>query len=167
MKSNLFRVVLLVVIVHTMDCCSSDDLEPQDVQESSPKAMSYTYTSPELETMELINAYRVSVGLNALGKNDYLSYKSEEQDNYMIANNVANHDGFEARSQNIINVLGATKVSENIAYNYNSPQGAFDAWMKSSSHKQNITGDYTHFGISIRGNPVDEKIYCTTIFAKI
>lgn len=167
MKSNLLRVVLLVAIVHTIDSCSSDDLQPQEVYESSPKAMSYTYTSSELETMELINTYRVSVGLNELEKNDYLSYKSEELDNYMIANNVVNHDGFEVRSQNIIKVLGATKVSENIAYNYNSPHGAFDAWMKSSSHKQNITGDYTHFGISIRGNPVDEKIYYTIIFAKI
>jgi len=166
-KSNLFRALLLVVIVYTMDYCSSDNSELQDAQASSPEVMDYTYISSELETMALINTYRVSIGLNALERADYLSRKSEEHDNYMIANNVVDHDGFEVRSQNIIKVLGATKVCENIAYNYNSPHGAFDAWMNSPRHKENITGDYTHFGISIRENPVNERKYYTTIFAKI
>jgi uncharacterized protein YkwD len=52
-------------------------------------------------------------------KINHMSFKSEEHDNYMIANNVVNHNDFVARSENII--LGAKTVSENIAYNYNTP----------------------------------------------
>jgi uncharacterized protein YkwD len=63
--------------------------------------------------------------------------------------------------------LGALKVSENIAYNYNSPQGAFDAWLNSPEHSENIEGDFTNFGISIRENPVNHKKYYTNIFEKI
>jgi hypothetical protein len=52
-------------------------------------------------------------------KINHMSFKSEEHDNYMIANNVVNHN-FVARSENIIKTLGAKTVSENIAYNYNT-----------------------------------------------
>jgi hypothetical protein len=52
--------------------------------------------------MKLINDYRLSVGLNALEKINYISVQSEEHDNYMISNNVVNHDGFVDRSENII-----------------------------------------------------------------
>jgi hypothetical protein len=51
--------------------------------------------------MKLINDYRLSVGLNALEKINYISVQSEEHDN-MISNNVVNHDGFVDRSENII-----------------------------------------------------------------
>jgi uncharacterized protein YkwD len=84
----------------------------------------------------------------------------------MIDNNVVNHDDFVSRSENIMKVLGAKSVAENIAYNYNSPQAVLSAWLKSPSHKQNIEGNFTHFGLAIRINP-DGKKYYTNIFAKI
>ena len=108
----------------------------------------------------------MSIGLNALEKNDYVSFKSEEHDNYMITNNVVSHDDFVARSEDIMKKVGAKTVSENIAYNYNSPQAAVDAWLKSPAHKANIEGNFTHFGLSIRVNAEGKKYY-TNIFAKI
>lgn len=95
------------------------------------------------------------------------SFKSEEHINYMIENKVVNHNGFVARSENIIEVLGAKNVSENVAYNFRSPQAAFKAWLNSPGHKQNIVGDHTHFGISIKACPQSGKKYYTNIFAKI
>lgn len=163
MKSNLLGALTLIVIAYTMDSCSSDNIEPQDTN----VLMNYTYVSSELETLELINVYRLSIGLNALEKINHISNKSEEHDNYMIANNVVNHHGFVERSENIKNVLGAKTVSEIIAYNYNSPEAAFTAWMNSPKHKETITGDYTHFGISIRENPHNKRKYYTNIFIKI
>jgi uncharacterized protein YkwD len=58
---------------------------------------------------------------------------------------------FVNRSENIIKTLGAKTVGENIAYNYSS-QSAINAWLKSPGHKENIVGNFTHFGISIREN---------------
>jgi uncharacterized protein YkwD len=151
-----------------MNSCSSDSSET--ITEANSQALivqDYTYNADELETMKLINDYRVSIGLNALEKINHISYKSEEHDNYMITNNVVSHDGFVARSQNIIKVLGAKTVAENIAYNYNSPSSALAAWLKSEGHKVNIEGDYTHFGIAVKVNPETGKKYYTNIFAKI
>jgi uncharacterized protein YkwD len=166
MKAKLLRVLLLVAIVFTMNSCSSDSDENPTSQASNEKAMSYTYNPTEIETMALVNAYRVSIGLNELKEINHISYKSEEHDHYMIANNVVNHDDFVSRSENIMKVLGAKKVAENIAYNYNSPQAAVAAWLKSPSHKANIEGNFTHFGLAIRVSAEGKKYY-TNIFAKI
>jgi uncharacterized protein YkwD len=166
MKAKLLRVLLLVAIVFTMNSCSSDSSENPTSSTSTQQPMSYTYSSTEIEAMALINAHRVSIGLNELKEINHISYKSEQHDEYMIANNVVNHDDFVSRSENIMRVLGAKSVSENIAYNYNSPKAALDAWLKSPSHKENIEGNFTHFGLSIRVNP-DGKKYYTNIFAKI
>jgi uncharacterized protein YkwD len=166
MKAKLLRVLLLIAIIFTMNSCSSDSAENTNSSTSSQKVMSYTYNSSEIETMALINNYRVSIGLNELKEIKHISYKSEEHDNYMITNNVVNHDDFVARSENIMEVLGAKSVAENVAYNYNSPQAALDAWLKSPSHKANIEGNFTNFGISIRVSAEGKKYY-TNIFVKI
>jgi uncharacterized protein YkwD len=166
MKAKLRRVLLLVAIVYTMNSCSSDSSETPSSTSTSTKVMDYNYDTSELETMNLINSYRVSVGLNALEQINHISHKSEEHDNYMISNNVVNHNNFVARSENLISVLAAKRVGENVAYNYNSPQSVVNAWLNSPTHKENIEGNYTHFGISIRKNP-DGKKYYTNIFVKI
>jgi hypothetical protein len=60
--------------------------------------------------MKLINYYMLSIGLGALEKINYISIQSEPHDNYMISNNVVNHDGFVNRSENIIKTQGAKTV---------------------------------------------------------
>jgi hypothetical protein len=62
------------------------------VRSKIARGKNYTYSANELETMKLINDYRVSFGLNALEKINHISFKSEEHDDYMIANNVVNHN---------------------------------------------------------------------------
>jgi len=166
MKAKLLRVLLLVAIVFTMNSCSTNDSAEPVAAASSQKTVNYTYSTSELETMALINTYRVSVGLSELKQINYISYKSEEHDNYMITNNVVNHNDFVARSEDIIKVLGAKSVGENIAYNYNTSQAVLDAWLNSPTHKENILGDFTNFGISIRVNSEGKKYY-TNIFVKI
>ncbi|MFQ3173446.1 MAG: hypothetical protein ACI8W0_000536 [Flavobacterium sp.] len=167
MKRYLLRAVMLTAVIFTMNSCSSDASEESSVEAKSQVVLNYTYSANELETMKLINDYRASVGLNPLEKINHMSYKSEEHDNYMIANNVVNHNDFVARSENIISVLGAKTVGENIAYNYNSPQAAVTAWLNSPGHKENIEGNFTHFGIAIRENPATGRKYYTNIFARI
>jgi uncharacterized protein YkwD len=167
MKTNLLRAVLLAAVIFTLNSCSSDASEASSVEANSQVVVNYSYSSSELETMKLINDYRVSIGLSSLEKINYISGESEVHNNYMIANNVVNHDGFVNRSENIIKTLGAKTVGENIAYNYSSPQAAVNAWLNSPGHKENIVGNFTHFGISIRENAVTGKKYYTNIFAKI
>jgi uncharacterized protein YkwD len=168
MKAKLLRVLLLVATVHTLSSCTPESINTvSDATISSEKKVyNYTYSTAELETMTLINNYRVSLGLNELKQINYISLQSEEHNKYMIANNDVNHDGFVTRSENIMKVLGAKLVGENVAYNFTTPQAVFNAWILSPQHKKNIEGNYTDFGISIRENEKGQKYY-TNIFAQI
>ena len=164
MKTILLRSLLLA-IVFVMNSCSPEEVEA--TPSAAAMVKDYTYNNTEVELASAINEYRLSVGLNELQTVNHISYKSREHNDYMITNKVVNHDLFEERSQNIIEVLGAVKVNENIAYNYTTSAGALHAWLQSPGHKANIEGDFTHFGVSVTEDSVTGKKYYTNIFIKI
>lgn len=126
----------------------------------------YSYSTIENEILALINNYRISVGLKALLKTDYISTQAEQHNTYMIANNIIDHAGFDTRYQNIKSALGAKSVGENVAFGYTSAQAVVNGWLASPGHKANIEGDFTNFGISVRSDSAGKK-YFTNIFAKI
>ncbi len=162
MKTTLLKLVLFFAVSTLVSCASE---ESQQAIEAA-LVSDYNYNQTELELENAINEYRQSIGLNALQKINHISYKSEEHNEYMISNNVVNHDLFEQRSRNIIEVLGAVKVNENVAYNYSTPSGALHAWLASPGHRANIEGDFTHFGVAVTENPSNGKKYYTNIFIK-
>ncbi|MES2412039.1 MAG: CAP domain-containing protein, partial [Bacteroidota bacterium] len=133
MKAKMFRALLPLAIVFTMVSCSSDSSEGSSTD--NKLVTTYNYNDAELRLVTLINNYRASIGLNTLEVINHISYKSQEHNIYMIDNNVVNHDYFTQRSNNLIQVLGAEKVGENIAYNYQTPESALSAWLNSPAHK--------------------------------
>ncbi|WP_173967626.1 CAP domain-containing protein [Flavobacterium collinsii] len=162
------RFVAMIVLLVAMNSCSADSAEATENSTTVEAVVaSYTYNDSEIESMKLINDYRVSVGLNALQRVNHVSFKCEEHNKYMIANNVVDHNDFTARSNNIMSVLGAKKVGENVAYNYKTSEAALRAWLDSPGHKANIEGDYTHFGLSVSIDPQTGKKYYTNIFVKM
>ncbi len=165
MKTNALRAIVPMAFLFTLISCSSNETE----ETTSPRPElieNYDYNSSELQLADLINEHRVSLGLNPLQLINHVSYKSEEHNAYMIARKVVNHDLFPQRSENIIEVLGAVKVNENVAYNFVSSSSALNAWLNSPGHKENIEGNFTHFGISIREDAETGKKYYTNIFIK-
>ncbi|WP_026711341.1 CAP domain-containing protein [Flavobacterium filum] len=162
MKAKMLRALLPLAIVFTLVSCSSDSSE----ETAAPIVENFSYSDTELDLMGRINQHRASLGLNELQPINHISYKSSEHNDYMIENDVVGHQYFEQRASNIKQVLGARQVSENVAYNYQSNGGVLNAWLASDAHKENIEGDYTHFGISIKTNPNNGKKYYTNIFMK-
>ncbi len=160
----MFRALLPLAIVFTMMSCSSDSTD--DVTTDNKVIVTYDYNETETKLVALINDYRVSQGLNSLEVINHISFKSEEHNEYMIENKVVNHDYFEQRSNNIINVLGAERVGENIAYNYATAEAAMHAWLNSPGHKANIVGDYTHIGMSVSVDSETGRKYYTNMFMK-
>lgn len=164
MKITLSKIVFLVLVSLSIVSCSKEEASqaPIDTTQANVK---YNYITDEVEVLNLINTHRQGLGLNALDKIDYVSVKSEEHTNYMISTGSVNHNFFQDRYESIMRTLGAKNVSENLAYNYASPQSVVNAWLNSAGHKANIEGDFTHFGISIRTNSEGKKYY-TNIFVK-
>lgn len=87
----------------------------------------YFYTQFELELILKINNFRISLGLNSLELNDYISSLCIDHNSDMSEQNLASHNGFTDRSQRIIDNLGATNVGENIAYNFLSADAIIQA----------------------------------------
>ena len=160
----MFRALLPLAIVLTMVSCSSNSSEENAVDKTV--VTTYNYNDTELKLVTLINDYRQSIGLSTLQVINHISFKSEEHNEYMIDNNVVNHDYFYDRSENLIEVLGAEKVGENVAYNYLTAESAFAAWMNSPTHRANIEGDFTHFGVSVTSDPLTGRKYYTNMFMK-
>jgi uncharacterized protein YkwD len=173
LETHFFRAFALALLLFTFNSCTSETNKESDASltsklvSNSEALKPFSYSLSELETLKLINDYRVSVGLNPLEKTSHISFKSEEHNDYMITNNVFNHNDFNARSESIMQVLGAKNVGENIAYNFKTPQGVLSGWLNSPGHKANIEGNFTHFGISIKTDPATGSKYYTNIFAKI
>jgi len=161
--------MLFIAILVAMNACSADSAEAglETTNPTETLVANYTYNDTEIETMRLLNEYRLSIGLNSLERINHISYKCEEHNKYMIQNNVVDHNDFVARSTNMTNVLGAKRVGENVAYNYKTPEAAVRAWLDSPGHKENIVGDYTHFGLSVTTDPATGKKYYTNIFVKL
>jgi uncharacterized protein YkwD len=162
MKTKLQRLLVPIILVLTLVSCSKDETaDTKEIEETN-----YNYSTDETTLANKINEYRVSVGKNPLIIINHISNKSLEHNEYMITNNVVNHDYFDDRANNLIHVLGAVRVGENIAYNFSTPNSAMNAWINSPGHKANLDGDYTHFGVSISINPANGKKYYTNIFMK-
>ena len=160
----MFRALLPLAIVFTMVSCSSDSSEGSSTDKKI--VTTYTYNDTELKIVTLVNNYRQSIGLSTLEVINHISYKSQEHNIYMIENNVVNHDYFQQRSNNLIQVLEAATVGENIAYNYQTAESAMSAWLNSPAHKANIEGNYTHLGISVTVDETTGKKYYTNMFMK-
>ncbi|CAM3632760.1 CAP domain-containing protein [Flavobacterium gelidilacus] len=163
MNAKFLRIMATAaVVIFTMVSCSS----PEEASiESVEVVQFYDYSEVENETLDLINKYRDSVGFTKLEKINHISYISSEHSDEMVETNIIGHANFAQRQSNLHSALGALKVGENVAYNYSTPKSVIKAWLKSQSHKDNLDGDYTHFGISIRENEIGQKFY-TNIFIK-
>jgi uncharacterized protein YkwD len=163
------RAAMPLALALTLLSCSADE-SVQNVaaakDNSALLVQNYNYTSDEMQLADAINNHRQGIGLAPLEVVNFISIKSEEHTEYMIANHVVNHDNFEQRAKDIIDAVGAQIVDENIAYNYSTANAVLHAWLDSPNHKANIEGNFTHFGFSIRIDPETGKKYYTNIFIK-
>ncbi len=162
-----------IVIIIAMNACSTDQDDKETEAVVTPEVVTpetvvttYNYSEIESEILKLINEHRVSIGLSVLKVNNHISYKSLEHNRYMIQKNDMNHDNFSLRSENIMRLLNAKKVGENVALKYKTAADVVKGWLDSPGHKENIEGDFTHFGIAVTSDASGNK-YFTNIFAKI
>ena len=156
-------VVLSAFIMFTSFSCSTDSsdesIETVTVAEA-PQAKQI-----EIEILELINDYRLSLGLNPLSNMDDIKIEAYGHTNYMMSTGNVSHTNFFQRKQNLINNAGAINVGENVAYAYSSAQSVVNAWINSDSHRENMEGDYTNFDISAEKD-AEGRWYYTNIFVK-
>ncbi len=167
MKKITLTSTIFILCTLFLTSCSKDNIndEVAAYDQVVTKKVEYNYAQIEMEILEDLNLYRRANGMNELQPIDDISIEAEDHNAYMIQTGKVSHDNFSQRASYLMNQLGAKSVSENVAFGYHSADGVMNAWLKSKAHKDNIDGDHTHFGISVRKDS-EGKNYFTNIFIK-
>lgn len=170
MKIYNFFIYSALFFLATLSSCTPSQTEPDatnNLNLKTEQVMNYTYSSLEVDVMKAVNDYRASKGLKVLTTVNHISYVAGEHDKAMISNKSLTHQFYTERLNNIVKVLGASVVGENLAYNFATADIVLKGWIESEKHKVVLEGDFTHFGISIQISPEENKNYCTLILAKL
>ncbi|AUC81629.1 CAP domain-containing protein [Lacinutrix sp. Bg11-31] len=160
MKTTLNLLLLTLFLTFATSCStdSTDDLKLEDITIPEAKEI-------EIEIMELINAYRIEQGLNALSNHDLVKSQAYSHSSYMVEENNVSHVNFYSRKSFLVNNAGASVVTENVAFGFKSAQSVVNAWINSVDHRINMEGNYTNFDVSAEKND-QGKWYFTNIFMK-
>ena len=143
---------------------------------SAAQAQTVSYSAEEIAFVQLINDYRVSLGLNPLKTSDLLSESGDKHATDMAKYDFFNHytersDWFEPGDapwdrMATVGYTFNTYKGENIAAGQTTAAQVFDAWKNSPSHNENMVDpNYKVMGISlifVSGSTY--KYYWTTDF---
>ncbi|WP_233586724.1 CAP domain-containing protein [Formosa maritima] len=163
MKKPTLLPIMVLLALFTFSC-STDSLDETSNSVNTNIIVPETKII-EIEIVELINDYRISLGLNPLNNMDVIKSQAFSHTDYMIEHDNVSHDNFYQRRNYLVSNVGANTVSENVAYGFTSAESVVNAWINSDSHRENIIGDYTDFDISADQNS-EGKWYYTNIFVK-
>jgi uncharacterized protein YkwD len=159
----LFSLILMCTLFLS---CSPNDEDITLYEEANNELLStsVTYSSIELEILEIVNDYRIEENLSKLQTLNIISNVANQHTSYMIQTGTVSHANFSERAESLITNAKAKTVSENVAYGYSSAQAVFNGWLNSESHKKIIDNpNFTHFGISTDSDN-QGKNYFTHIF---
>ena len=163
--TTIFRSLLVLIFSITLVSCSPEDAPEAANSQPTIELKNYTHSTFEIELLDLVNQDRVSKGLNALTLINEVSYVASTHDDYMINAGAISHDNFDSRVTSIKNGLGALSVTENVAAGYNTAAATLAAWNASPTHKANLEGNHTHFGLSVKADANGKKYY-TLLFIR-
>ncbi len=161
------KLLILLLCVFTFTSCAKDSIEEEieAIEYVAEKSAVYSYSQLEEEVLQELNSYRIEKGLKELVPIAEASVQGKSHNIYMMSKGKISHDNFANRYHALVTTVKAKAVSENIAYGYRTAQAAVDAWIKSDSHRKNLEGEHTHFGLSVTQDE-DGKNYFTNIFLR-
>lgn len=117
----------------------------------------------ETEVVRLVNDHRVSRGLNALVDSGALREVARAHSHHMIVHRFTAHtnpEGLGVAERFTQSGLAWSTAGENLAAGPASPLDAFNAWMASPGHKENIEREgWTHVGVGYAADPSPTDAY--------
>ncbi|SDS30612.1 CAP domain-containing protein [Christiangramia echinicola] len=167
MKKITLTGITFIFCAVFLTSCSKDNIEDEltSYDQVVTEKAEYSYNTIEVEILEEINIYRKALGLSELKAMAELSVESEDHNEYMIEEGLVSHDNFSLRASKLMNKVGARAVAENVGFGYRTSEAVVNAWLKSKGHRENVEGEYSHIGISVRQDE-NGKNYFTNIFIK-
>ncbi|MBS9463310.1 CAP domain-containing protein [Flagellimonas sp. 389] len=169
MKKRYYTMCVVALAIALTTCSKSASVEEEGILTEGlgeSEKVVVDATKMEKDLLDLINQYRAETGATKL-QSSTSSYKYAKDHNvYMIGQNKLSHDNFDSRASKIASEINAVDIGENVARHYATAQSTLDGWLKSSSHKTTIEGDYTHTVLSVQLDK-EGRPYFTQIFMKV
>ncbi|MFD1096089.1 CAP domain-containing protein [Salegentibacter chungangensis] len=166
MRKSTRTLLMMALLAFSFTSCTKDSLEEEvTAYDQVAEKVNVEYTDIELEILAEVNDYRASLGLAELKPLAEISVEAEDHNVYMAQQGQISHDNFGNRYESLVRNVNAQAVSENVAYGYRTAESVVKAWVNSSSHRHNIEGKHTHFGISVLSDE-EGKNYFTNIFVR-
>nr|WP_299386660.1 CAP domain-containing protein [Allomuricauda sp.] len=167
---KVFNTLWVFVCLAVLTMCSTPSSveEENEVAESLLESEKVTIDPSEMESelVTLVNEHRVSIGASTLQSSPSSYVHAKNHNNYMISKNKLSHDNFDDRATQIASEINAVQVSENVARYFSTAEKTLEGWLKSSSHKNTLEGDFTHTTLSVQLDK-EGRAYFTQIFMRV
>ena len=109
MKSLIKLPFLALLTVLTFTSCSTDSMDDK-ADAIELKLVELQAKTIEIEILDLINDYRLSLGLNTLNDMSLVKSVAYSHTDYMVDNDEVSHDNFYTRSNYLKANAGAKRV---------------------------------------------------------
>ena len=158
MRTVILRTLVFASCMFLLSCAKDDAVELEAINAVSD-------TQLETQVMTLVNEHRTAIGMSTLTFNSIAYSEANTHNDYMIAKGILSHDNFNSRASTIFSEADANEIGENIAKGPLTSSAVFEGWIRSTDHKANIEGDFTHAAISVKKDS-NGTTYYTHIFFK-
>ncbi|MFK7798211.1 MAG: CAP domain-containing protein [Aureispira sp.] len=128
-----------------------------------------TVTSSNLNyyIFEQINQHRAQQYLPLFQINPHIQVIATQHAQDMAEGNIPfGHEGFEDRARLLLGKLSGSSVVENVALGNANAEQIVQTWLESSSHRNNIEGDFDWTGIGIAKSNEQQYYYCQIFIKK-
>lgn len=164
------KLVLALMCFGLFTCCRAvEDSNPLNViseKNTSEDQLSKTTTT---QYLELVNKYRLSLGLNPLlVEEDMNEIAIAHSQNMATGAVVFGHSGFSERCNKSRQIMGDGNLcGEIVAQGQKTAESVFQSWMGSSGHRAKLQEPrYTHTGFGYFKNE-SGVVYWTQIFLEV
>jgi hypothetical protein len=149
-KAKILHHSTLTLLILFIFVCS---ITLNVIGKNFPQVLGITTNITSEELLNLLNQKRRESNLSSLSLSPQLSKAAFDKANHMIANNYWSHYGPDGKSPwDFIRESGYSYAyaGENLARGFTNSSDVTDAWMASSSHRQNmLSSNYSDVGFAI------------------
>ncbi|HEY0298594.1 MAG TPA: CAP domain-containing protein [Arachidicoccus sp.] len=133
---------------------------------SPTTAQKHNRDSFEEQILYCTNKFRAKHDLAPVKMDSYINSEAAKHSRDMASGRAGfGHGGFQQRTDNLRNKLGAVAAGENVAYGLLSAKEVVDIWINSAPHRKNLLGNFTMAGIGVAKNE-QGILFFTQIFAR-
>ncbi|KAJ1967494.1 hypothetical protein IWQ62_001825 [Dispira parvispora] len=121
------------------------------------------YSNGYNRVLELVNQERGQAGVGPLSLDRSLISDAEQHSRYQAELGSITHNDKRGQGMDRLELLGVQIQfwAENVCYTSGGPDGAFDSWIRSPNHRENILNPQaTHMGVG------EANGYWTQVFAR-